>query len=127
MANPWADEVARYALTWVVMLAAPIGFRRYRHIRIDVFIRRIPEVPRKWIEFFMYVILLVFLAVLMVSGISLSEKVAGQFSVGLKIPIPVMYFSVAVSSGLSIIYVLEVLYVDFKGFFLRGKSGEAKR
>jgi TRAP-type C4-dicarboxylate transport system permease small subunit len=106
------------------MLAAPIGFRRHRHIRIDVFIRRVPEVARKWIELFMYVILLVFLAVLMVSGISLSEKVAGQVSVGLKIPIPFMYFSVAVSSGLSIIYMLEILYVDFKGGFLGGKSGE---
>ncbi|MDR1316407.1 MAG: TRAP transporter small permease [Spirochaetales bacterium] len=122
-ANPWADELARYAMIWAIMLAAPVGFRKYRHIRIDVFIRYVSEKPRKIIDLFMYILELAFLVVMLCAGISICGKVARQVSVGLGLPIPIMYMSVAVSAGLSIVFILENIFNEyFMGFIAARKS-----
>lgn len=38
----WAEEVARMALVWSVLLAAPLGYRSGAHVAIAVFVESLP-------------------------------------------------------------------------------------
>jgi len=127
-ANAWADELARYTLIWLIMLAAPVGFRRYCHIRIDVFIRRIPEKMRRIIEFGIYILELVFFFVMAWSSVVISERVKGQASAGIGIPMSYIYISGVIGAAFSIIFILENMYNEFIVPFMRaGKSKRAMR
>jgi TRAP-type C4-dicarboxylate transport system permease small subunit len=123
-ATSWADELARYIMIWIVMLAVPIGFRRYRHISIDVFIRRVPKKTRKIIEFLISILELAFSAIMMFSSIFICGKLEGQISPGgLGIPIAALYVSVAVGSGLSILFLLEIIYKEYYLYFIKARRG----
>ncbi len=106
----WADEFARYMMIWIIMLATPVGFRRYRHINIDVLVRYFPPKLRKFTDTCMNVLLLVFLAVLLNHTLTICVSVRGQISQSSGIPMSFMYSSVAISAVLSMIVVLENMF-----------------
>lgn len=47
---PWTDEAAQYLLVWTGFVGWILAARRRSHIRIDVFIDRLPETPRRAAE-----------------------------------------------------------------------------
>jgi TRAP-type transport system small permease protein len=49
-AVPWSDELAQYLLVWTGFVGWMIAARRRSHIRIDVFINRLPRALRLGME-----------------------------------------------------------------------------
>jgi TRAP-type transport system small permease protein len=47
---PWSDELAQYLLVWTGFVGWMIAARRRSHIRIDVFIDRLPRAARLAME-----------------------------------------------------------------------------
>jgi TRAP-type transport system small permease protein len=47
---PWSDELAQYLLVWTGFTGWMIAARRRSHIRIDVFINRLPRAARLGME-----------------------------------------------------------------------------
>ncbi|MDR1826761.1 MAG: TRAP transporter small permease subunit, partial [Methylobacteriaceae bacterium] len=48
--NIWAEEFARYAFIWIVMLGSASAIRRFQHIRIDFLVQCFPEKAQKLIS-----------------------------------------------------------------------------
>lgn len=106
-ANIWAEEFARYAFIWVTMFGAAICIRRYRHIRIDVFVNILPEKMQCILELGMHAVVLIFLTVSTWYGITICMKTGAQISSGLRLPMSFMYSSIPVSSVIMIAFILE--------------------
>ncbi len=52
----WVEESSGYAFLWLVFLGASAGFKELRHIRIDTFVVRMPQVPQHYIRAALYAI-----------------------------------------------------------------------
>jgi TRAP-type C4-dicarboxylate transport system permease small subunit len=52
----WVEEAAGYAFIWLVFLGAAAGFKELRHIRIDTFVARLPDVPQQLLRAALYAI-----------------------------------------------------------------------
>jgi TRAP-type transport system small permease protein len=57
---PWSDEMAQYLLVWTGFVGWAIATRRRSHIRIDVFINRLPRILRLGMEIAIQLVVIVF-------------------------------------------------------------------
>ena len=114
---PWSDEVARYLLVWVSLLAVAVAFRNDSHIRLDFFISRCPLLIRHFVWILFNLLTLTFLALLVVYGIP--NAVMGKFtsSPGLTSVFPntnitmfLPYLSVPVAAGIMILNLVDYIF-----------------
>jgi C4-dicarboxylate transporter DctQ subunit len=111
--NIWAEELARYAFIWVVMLGSASALRRFKHIRIDFLVTGFSEKAQKLISLFNYVLMLIFLVVLVVYGVRIAEHTAGIPSAGLGVSTGFMYLSIPIGAFLILLFTLEILVKDY--------------
>jgi TRAP-type C4-dicarboxylate transport system permease small subunit len=106
-ANTWSEELARYSVMWIVMLGSPIATRRHKHITVTLFIEKISVWPRRALQLFMYIGMLIFLVVFFRAGLIMTINGTKQFSPGLYLNMGIMYFSTIIGAVLLSIYIVE--------------------
>ena len=111
--NIWAEEFARYAFIWVVLLGAASALRRFQHIRIDFVVNMLPERGQKLIGFINYVLIVGFLLTLIKYGIAISMKTTHQISAGLHIPMSFMYLSIPIGAALMLLFTVQIILRDY--------------
>jgi len=96
----FTEEVARYAMIWMALLAAAVGVRETSHIRIDF----VPDIigaasprARRLLDALLDIISLTVFLVLLWYGIDMMMFAAGQTSEGLRISLSYPYAAVPVS------------------------------
>jgi len=118
---PWSDELARYLLVWVSLLAVSIAFRNDSNIRLDFFISQCPPLIRHGVWVLFNLLTLAFLGLLVYYGIP--NATIGKFtcSPGLTSCFPntsismfLPYLSVPVAAGLMIINLIDYIMHNFK-------------
>lgn len=109
----WAEEFARYAFIWVVMMGSVIAMRRMKHIRIDFVIERLSPKVRKVFDLFSMIIMAIFVVCLLINGVKIVMQTGNQISTGLHIPISYMYSSIPISCFLMLLFILENVYNDY--------------
>jgi C4-dicarboxylate transporter DctQ subunit len=120
--NIWAEEFARYAFIWVVLLGSACAIRRYQHIRIDFAFNAMPPSMRKFVELFNYTAIAVFLAVLAWYGVAISMRTGNQISAGLHIPMSLMYLSIPISAAIMLLFTAQIV---LQGFVFRDVESHA--
>jgi len=108
-ANIWAEELSRYSMEWIVMLACPIAFRRHRHTRVDYFVEKLPKKLVPFLQLILYILILWFLGTIGITGIRLAAKGAKQLSPGLFIPMSWIYSAQVVGPILMYLYLFECI------------------
>ena len=68
-----------------MFLACPVGYRRHSHIRIDVLTRCLPHRAQRALELAMYILQIVFLAVVLTAGLEYIDSIQNQNSLALKV------------------------------------------
>ncbi|MCB6610863.1 TRAP transporter small permease [[Clostridium] symbiosum] len=105
----WAEEFARYAFIWVVMLGSACAVRSSKHIRVEFMIDRMSGRLRAKVEFLTYIVMIGMLGLLAVYGVSIAGQTMGQLSPGLHISRGFMYYSIPVGAVLMILFAIEIL------------------
>lgn len=113
-ANSWAEEVARYSMMWITMLISPVGFRRHRHIRVDFVVNKMSLKAQSILAIIIDLLMCVFLFLLGKAGFDMMMNCIayGQKTPALKIPMGIMYSSVAIGATLMIFFILECIWND---------------
>jgi TRAP-type transport system small permease protein len=96
----FTEEVARYAMIWMALLAAAVGVREASHIRIDFVpdaIRAVSPRTRHALDAVLDVISLTVFLVLLWYGVDMTMFAASQTSDGLRISLSYPYAAVPVS------------------------------
>jgi TRAP-type C4-dicarboxylate transport system permease small subunit len=96
----FTEEVARYAMIWMALLAAAVGVREASHIRIDFVPDALGAVlprARLVLDAVLDVISLTIFIVLLWFGVDMTMFAAGQTSSGLRISLSYPYAAVPVS------------------------------
>ncbi|MDV2968515.1 TRAP transporter small permease [Nitratireductor aquimarinus] len=96
----FTEEVARYAMIWMALLAAAVGVREASHIRIDFVPGLLAGVAPRLslvLEAVLDLVSLTAFLVLVWYGIDMVMFASGQTSEGLRLPLSYPYLAVPVS------------------------------
>lgn len=108
----FTEEVARYAMIWMALLASAVAVREGSHIRVD-FVPVILKTfaPRLGIalQFLLDVLLLGVFLVILWQGIGVVEYAARQRSDGLRIALSYPYAILPIAFGLAALFALARL------------------
>jgi len=95
---PWSEQIPKYAMIWMGFLGASLGISRNRHIGFDILVVRLPSVIRKLIIIAGRILILFFLTMMTIYGVTFALAV-GFSSNAPMLPIPMFYLFLAVPVG----------------------------
>ena len=98
----WSEELARFTMVWLALLASTIVMRRGQHIAMtDVL--PIPSRLKRPLRLAVVIASVAILSALVIHGWELSERTMRQRSSGLGLPMGYMYVAIPVSALLMIV------------------------
>jgi len=119
---PWADELVRYEIVWMVFIGGSVAARMGIHIGIDILATFSPKQIRPVILLVINAISLTFCLFLVIMGSDLvaQTKMFGQVTPALQIPMWVVQMAIPVGGALMALRFFQRLIVTW-----RNDSGEA--
>jgi len=117
MPFPQSQELAIYAMVYVVMFGSTIAVYNKTHIAVNFIVDRVPPKFAFVLRMAAYVMLIIFFYLLIKEGWALSMRSMRQLSPTTGIPVGYIMASVPISSAISMLYVFGQMYTDIKGLF----------
>lgn len=98
----WFEEMARYCMVYMALLATEAGLRDNTQISITAVTDRLHGPVRKWVQVLSKTVVVVFSAVCFVTSFQILETQlsSGQVSPGLHLPMVVPYCALPLSFGI---------------------------
>lgn len=110
--NNWSEESARYLFVWFVYLTASLAIIKNAHIRIDAVLRLYPTTLTRtfivvgYLLFIAYCVAIVYYSTLFCENIFQAEQV----SLGIGVPMYIVYMALPVCHALMIVRIFQRLY-----------------
>lgn len=115
------DELCRLAFVWVVSIGSALAFRKKAHVGITYLANKLSGQNMLYLEMAVLSILTLFMAVVIVAGITMTKLGITQVSEYLEWSMALFYACIPFGAALSIIAFVEELY-----FVSRKIKGVAK-
>lgn len=115
LGHTWTEELARYVMIWMALLAVPVCAYRREHIGLDIVFSRLPARVRPWLRLSLDCIGIGFFLLLTVYGIGMVEGGATQYATIFGITMLVPFLSVPVTSALTVFQLSVTLLREFYG------------
>jgi len=101
------DELTRLAFVWVISIGSALAFRKKAHVGITFLSRKLSGKNKLYLEFFVTLILLVFMVIIVVAGMQMTQLGMRQFSEYLQISMAFFYLCIPAGAALSILVFIE--------------------
>ena len=111
VAIPWMDEIMRYLLVWLAYLGIAICVRRSRHIMLDFVQNRSPKIVKYIMIIVSRIAIIVFFLLVLVLGSKLAVSLTQQTFISLNVSMVWVFIAIPVSSLISILFILEDVYL----------------
>lgn len=114
---PWAEELARYLMIWVVFLGIGAGAKKNTHFVVEVLQLLLPKKFHKFLRIFTTVFVVFFMCVLIYCSYQLINRVMamGQISPSLGIPIWSVYIAIPIGCALMAIRTIQYCLKEIAG------------
>lgn len=109
----FTEELARYLMIWMALLAVSSGISHREHIGMLVVFERFPPAVRKWLAVAFDVIAFVFFAIIFVYGLGFVERGFSRFTMIAEIPKAYPFIGVPLAACLACVQLLLVAVHDF--------------
>jgi C4-dicarboxylate transporter, DctQ subunit len=99
---PWAEELVRYEIVWMVFLGGSAAARQGLHIGVDLLLKFSPKLLRKPLEILINLISFAFCALIVFYGAEMimQTRMFGQVSPALQVPMWLVQLAIPVGAGL---------------------------
>ena len=105
-ALPWPEELGRFLFAWIVFLGTVSVIQADEMLNLDLVYRYIPKGAAAVLKLAVSLIVFVFLLVMCKGGYELMIRQASQRSVGLEVPMGIVYFVIPFATLLMALIVL---------------------
>jgi C4-dicarboxylate transporter DctQ subunit len=105
---PWADEVVRYQIVWMVFLGGSVAARQGIHIGIDILVQTAPEKIGRIIRLIIHAIGVFFCALLFYFGAELTVQTREFGQVSTALQAPMWMFQLAIPVGGALMAILRI-------------------
>lgn len=100
-----SEELLTYSFTWMALLASAYVFGKRDHMRMGFLADKLTGTPRKILEIFIELLLMVFTVVVLIyGGVSIIKLTMIQKTASLGIPMGVIYTIIPITGVLILIY-----------------------
>ncbi len=124
-ALPWPEELGRFLFAWIVFLGTVSVIQADEMLNLDLIYRYIPERAAAGLRLLVALIVFVFLVVMMKGGYELMIRQASQRSVGLEVPMGIVYFVIPFATLLmALIMFFRILKMGRDFFISKGANPE---
>lgn len=106
---PWTEEIARYALIWMVFLGAGVGCRKAQLIALEIVVHALPGRAGQALRWLALIACVGFFALLVQVGIPFAELGETERSPVLQITKDRVYWAMPVGCGLMILNTLALM------------------
>jgi len=112
----WFEEISRYCMIYMALLAAEAGLRDGTQISITAVTEKMNKGLKHIVYIISKVIVIAFSSVIFITSFDLLkvQLVSGQTSPGLKIPMVVPYFALPLSFGIIILVQVALLIITIR-------------
>lgn len=108
----WTEELARYLMIWMALIAASISLKEREHVGIKLVINKFPPVPKKIIRLITQLFILLFLYYLTKEGFAAARRATTQSSPALGISMFWPLLSVPIAGLLTGIQQILQMIID---------------
>jgi len=109
----FTEELARYLMIWMALLAVSSGISHREHIGVLVLFERFPPSFRRWLAVLFDLIALVFFAIICYYGIGMVERGFSRFTMIQAIPKAYPFMGVPLAAALACVQLALVAIHDF--------------
>lgn len=109
IAAPWTEEVARYALIWVVFVGAGVICRHSGLIAVDIVPHVLPSPYGRYLKGASILVTICFFGILAWIGMQFAATGAIETSPVMRIPMSFVYFAVPAGSLLAVVNLASLL------------------
>ena len=109
---PWAEELARYLMIWMVLLTAGVILRKDEHIRVDLFSEIIPPRISFLSKTALNLLTIIFIIVLCKEGFSTAFSMREVSTSSLYISMFWPYLAIPVSSMCMLLFMINNILID---------------
>lgn len=60
----WTEEMARYLMIWLVLMASAVAMRNKSHLQVDVLTSALPKNPKRILTWVVDILTIIFLAIM---------------------------------------------------------------
>ena len=110
----WTEELARFALVWLVFWGSAIAIRRKRHLSIPFFVNLLPKKIKIYIDMFNKILIIVFLGILLYTGYEVMLETQEIVTPALGISYLWFYIIVPISCAFMLLQIAFIIFEDFK-------------
>lgn len=123
----WFEELARYCMIYLTLLAAEMGLRDGTQISVTAVTDLLKGRFKKIVHCLAKLVVVVFAGVVFITSLDLiqAQLKSGQISPGLKLPMVIPYFSLTLSFG--VIFVVQTVTLILLSIDLFRKEAESDR
>jgi len=104
------EELSMLLFAWLVLLAGSLGVREGFHVRLAIFVNRLPSPLRRTLDFLINASIMVFGGILVYSGRDLIVRTTGDLSATIGYPIELLYYPAPLCGFLIIVHSLSHLF-----------------
>lgn len=122
---PWTEELCRYAFIWVAFLGVANGVKRGTHLNVDLIDSVLPKKVKAVLDVVLDAAFLLLMAYMLKISIDYLMRVAryGTVSVGLKIPMWIVYSILPLFTTLTMVRLVE----KYVRKLINRKKGEGEK
>lgn len=120
----WTDEMARYCFVWANMLGAAIALKHGHHAAIDLLPNKLHGLSRSIQKTIVDCLVTFAAGLLLVEGFKMTLAIyeTGQLSPAMRIPVWIIYISIAVGGFGMLVHCITFLIDDLKSFIGGGEK-----
>lgn len=109
----FTEELARYLMIWMALLAVSSGISHREHIGVLVLFERFPPSVRRWLAVLFDLIALSFFAIIFFYGLGMVERGFSRFTMIQAIPKAYPFMGVPLAAALACVQLVLVAIHDF--------------
>jgi TRAP-type C4-dicarboxylate transport system permease small subunit len=112
---PWTEELARYTMIWMGLMAISMGVKRESHLGLNIIVNLLPEMLQTLLKMISRILMGLFLYILMVYGGKMAMNGMHQTMPALQIPMGYVLIAVPLSGLISLVQLVLITVIDFTG------------
>jgi TRAP-type C4-dicarboxylate transport system permease small subunit len=102
----WPEEIALMLFVWIVLLTSSLGVRAGFHVRLTIFVSRLPDPIYRALNRLILLAIACFGAALLYAGQDLVERTAQHLTPTLRLPLDLVNYSAPVCGGLILLHAI---------------------
>ncbi|MDW7673904.1 MAG: TRAP transporter small permease [Bacillota bacterium] len=116
MVLPWAEEVARYMMIWIIYLGIGTGAKKNSHFAVEILYKIMPQFTHKFFVYFRTLVVVGFCGYIINLSYNLiqAQIMMGQTSPAMQIPIWVAYLAIPVGCSAMAIRSIQHLVISHR-------------